>query len=74
MSPVLLAAVAAVALVALVIGVSFLRDIFDERSAMSRDAQRREDAARAVALGEAQTQRDFDIVAKVFDPIGLFHG
>lgn len=73
MSPVVMAALAAVVLIAVIIGADLFRDVADQRADLTREQRQREDRVRAEMLADARTQRDLDIVASVFDPLGLFH-
>jgi len=73
MNPLTVAIVVAGALALAVVGVGLMRDLGDTRTMLTREQRKREDAARATALEEAHRAQELDIVASVFDPLGLFH-
>lgn len=73
MSPVVVAAIIAVAIAALIVGSNFLRDIVSQRNQLVREQKAREDAAAAANRARDYYERDLNLVASVFDPLGLFH-
>ncbi len=74
MSPVLIAAIVAVVLIGVIVGSELFREVMTSRNALTREQRAREDAARDLLAGNAERDYYIDIVASVFDPIGLFHG
>lgn len=69
----MLAAVGAIVIVMVVIGVDLFRDLTDQRVALTREQRAREDAAIEHARALEKRNFEVDIVASVFDPLGLFH-
>lgn len=73
MNPLSIAVFASVGLIALVVIMSLLRDIFDERSALTREQRRREDIARREQSAREERDLWLNIGAGIADPLGLFH-
>jgi hypothetical protein len=73
MSPVIVAAIAAVVILALVMGKDMLEKLFSDRARLIREDSIRQDAADAQNRARAEHERDLSYVAAVFDPLKLFH-
>lgn len=73
MKPLTISVIAAVALVALVVGGELLRDLASERARLTREQRAREDAARAEQSRVEERNFWTGLAAGVFDPLGLFH-
>lgn len=69
MSPVLIAAIAAVVIVALALGYKLVSQVASSRVKLIEDQRKREDAARAADAGDPV----LNALGSVLDPIGLFH-
>lgn len=69
MSPAVIVAGAGVLIVALIVGYRLLTSLLATRSQLIREQRAREDAARKADAGDP----GWNIVASVFDPLGLFH-
>ena len=72
-SPLMIGGLVVVGIIGIVVFASTFRDLADERADLTRDQRRREDAQLKWERDRANTERDLDIVASVFDPLGLFH-
>lgn len=73
MSPVVVAALVAVVVVALVVGAQVFGDVFSTRTKLLREQRTREDYAAAQNRAREYYERDIDLIASIFDPLGLFH-
>lgn len=73
MSPLILAAIAAIVVVAIVIGSDLFRDLAEQRADLTREQRQREDEARRQLAGIEERNFYLDVTAGVFDPLGLFH-
>jgi len=69
----IVAAVVVVVLIGVMVGAGLLRDLAATRTDLTREQRAREDKARLYAQGIEQRNFEADIVASIFDPLGLFH-
>lgn len=72
-SPLVIGALVVLGIIGVVVFSATLRDLAADRARLTREQREREDEALRWKRSQWETERDLDVVASVFDPLGLFH-